>query len=158
MGLGRPTQNKLHKLRPRHKRPPLTRSQVMARIRSKDTTPEVRVRSAVHALGLRFRKHVADLPGKPDLANQRGKWAIFIHGCFWHSHEGCRLASRPKSNSSYWVPKLQRNVERDRDKFRELQVLGYRVLVVWECETRDPLVLQSKLVTFVEAMVPFRRA
>lgn len=154
MNTRRAGPNTLPKLRPRHKRPPLTRSQVMARIRSRDTAPEVRVRSAAHALGLRFRKHVADLPGKPDLANRRRKWAIFVHGCFWHSHQGCRLASNPKSNSSYWAPKLQRNKERDRDKYCEMEDLGYRILVIWECETRDPLVLQRKLVAFFEASSP----
>jgi DNA mismatch endonuclease Vsr len=80
---------------PRRKREPLTRSQMMARIRSKNTKPKVLTRSAVQALGLRFRNHVDDLPGKPDLANKTRKWAIFVHGCFWHSHAGCRLASSP---------------------------------------------------------------
>ncbi|MDP2621388.1 MAG: very short patch repair endonuclease [Hyphomicrobiales bacterium] len=121
----------------------------MSRIRSKDTTPEVRVRSAVHALGLRFRKHAADLPGKPDLANRSRKWAIFVHGCFWHSHEGCHLASKPKSNSAYWAPKLERNLDRDRQKIRELEALGYRVLLVWECETRNTETLKVRLRRFL---------
>ncbi len=140
----------LPKLPPRNKRRPLTRSQVMARIRSKDTSPEIRVRSAVHALGLRFRKHVADLPGKPDLANRSRKWAVFVHGCFWHSHEGCGLASKPKTNSAYWTPKLQRNKDRDRDKIRELENLGFRVLVIWECETRDGAAYNNRLRHFFE--------
>lgn len=91
----------LEKIAPRRLRDPLTRSQLMGRIRSKNTMPEVRTRLAVHALGVRFRIHVADLPGKPDLANKTRHWAIFVHGCFWHSHEGCQLASKPRSNTGY---------------------------------------------------------
>jgi DNA mismatch endonuclease (patch repair protein) len=125
------------KLPPRRKREPLTRSQIMARIRSKDTRPEVLTRSAVHALGMRFRNHVAALPGKPDLANRKQGWAIFVHGCFWHSHPGCRLASKPKSNTSYWMAKLARNQARDADKVAALRRQGFRVLVIWECDVRD---------------------
>jgi DNA mismatch endonuclease, patch repair protein len=121
----------------------------MARIRSKDTAPEIRVRSAVHACGLRFRNHVDSLPGKPDLANRRNRWAIYVHGCFWHSHRGCRLASKPHSNSTYWTAKLQRNVDRDRSNVRELRRLGYRVLIVWECNTRVPSRLKASLRDFV---------
>lgn len=127
---------------------PLTRSQVMSRIRSKDTVPEMLTRSAVHALGVRFRTHVPDLPGKPDLANKKRKWAIFVHGCFWHSHDGCRLASSPKSNTGYWIPKLMRNQERDREKTEALRDLGYRVLVVWECQARKSADLTKVLAEF----------
>ena len=131
------------KIPPRRKRQPLTRSQMMARIRSTNTTPELRVRSAIHAFGIRFRKHAVDLPGKPDLANRRRRWVIFVHGCFWHSHEGCRLASRPKSNAACWEPKLKGNMERDRQKLLDLERLGYRVFIIWECDTRNPLLLAS---------------
>src|SRR5216683_2599439 len=134
---------KLTPLPPRRLREPLTRSQMMSRIRARNTDPEMRVRSALHRLGLRFRKHAKDLPGNPDLANRRKHWAIFVHGCFWHSHEGCRLASRPKSNNAYWEPKLEGNRERDRRRHQELETLGYRVFVVWECETRNPELLTS---------------
>jgi len=99
----------LEKIAPRRLRDPLTRSQMMGRIRSKNTVPEVRTRSAVYALGVRFRAHVTDLPGKPDLATKTRRWAIFVHGCFWHSHEGCQLASKPRSNTPYWSEKLVRN-------------------------------------------------
>lgn len=92
---------------------------------------------------MRFRKHAKDLPGKPDLANRRNRWVIFVHGCFWHSHEGCRLASRPKSNITYWKPKLEGNLARDDARYRELEALGYRVFVVWECETRNAESLNS---------------
>ena len=106
-------RKKLGRIAPRRLRAPLTRSEMMGRVRSKDTKPEVRTRSAAHALGHRFRIHVADLPGKPDLANKARRWAIFVHGCFWHSHEKCRLASKPRSNTGYWSNKLARNQERD---------------------------------------------
>jgi DNA mismatch endonuclease, patch repair protein len=138
----------LPKILPRRKRLPLTRSQMMARIRSHDTKPEVLTRAAVHALGIRFRKHVALLPGNPDLANRNQKWAIFVHGCFWHSHESCKLASDPKSNRSYWEPKLRRNRERDAAKIEALRALGFRVLVVWECEVRHGSRLEAALRKF----------
>jgi DNA mismatch endonuclease (patch repair protein) len=121
---------------------------MMGRIRSKNTLPEVRTRLAVHALGLRFRVHVADLPGKPDLANKTRRWAIFVHGCFWHSHASCRLASSPKSNTDYWTEKLARNKRRDADKIPALQALGFRVLVVWECEVRNDARLKEALAGF----------
>jgi DNA mismatch endonuclease (patch repair protein) len=125
------------KLLPRHKREPLTRSQMMARIRSRDTRPEIATRSAVHALGIRFRKHADKLPGKPDLANCTKRWAIFVQGCFWHSHAECRLASNPKSNRGYWEEKLRRNQERDKENLAALRDMGFRVLVVWECDVRN---------------------
>jgi DNA mismatch endonuclease (patch repair protein) len=99
-------------------------------------------------MGLRFRNHVSDLPGKPDLANKKQKWAIFVHGCFWHSHPGCRLASSPKSNTSYWVPKLARNKARDADKMAALETRGFRVLVLWECDVRAGERLKDALSAF----------
>jgi DNA mismatch endonuclease (patch repair protein) len=121
---------------------------MMARIRSKNTKPEVLTRSAVHALGLRFRNHVEDLPGKPDLANKTCKWAIFVHGCFWHSHAGCRLASSPKSNTRYWSEKLARNRARDSEKTAALETKGFRVLVIWECDVREGTRLKQDLTAF----------
>jgi DNA mismatch endonuclease, patch repair protein len=139
---------------PRRKREPLSRSQMMARIRSKNTKPEVLTRSAVQELGLRFRNHVDDLPGKPDLANKTRKWAIFVHGCFWHSHAGCRLASSPKSNTGYWTDKLARNKTRDADKIAALKAKDFRVLVVWECDVRDGARLKHALQTFFASGAP----
>lgn len=136
------------KIPPRRKREPLTRSQVMSRIRSKNTRPEILTRSAVQIMGLRFRNHVDDLPGKPDLANKSRRWAIFVHGCFWHSHAGCRLASSPKTNKGYWTEKLARNKARDADKIAALEAQGYRVLVVWECDVRDGARLGKALSAF----------
>lgn len=141
----------LPKILPRRKRLPLTRSQMMARIRSRDTKPEILTRAAVHALGLRFRKHVRGLPGNPDLANKRRKWVIFVHGCFWHSHHGCKLASDPKSNREYWVGKLERNRVRDASKIAALRASGFDVLIVWECEVRDGARLQSALRKFFKS-------
>lgn len=143
----------LLKIPPRRKREPLTRSQMMARIRSKNTRPEVLTRSAVQALGVRFRNHVDDLPGKPDLANKTRKWAIFVHGCFWHSHASCRLASSPKSNTGYWGEKLARNKARDAEKIATLKSQGYRVLVVWECDVRDGARFRRALATFFASAV-----
>ena len=136
------------KIEPRAKREPLTRSEVMSRIRSQNTRPEIITRAAVHALGLRFRNHVSDLPGKPDLANKKHRWAIFVHGCFWHSHSGCKLASSPKSNTGYWTPKLSVNRERDKEKMRALRSLGFRVLIVWECQVRNSAYLAKALAEF----------
>lgn len=127
----------LPKLLARNRRAPLTRSQMMSRIRSRDTRPELVTGAAVHALGVRFRKHATDLPGKPDLVNRKKKWAIFVHGCFWHSHKACKLASDPKSNRGYWTEKLRRNQARDAKKIALLRKMGFRVLVVWECDVRD---------------------
>src|SRR3546814_18860614 len=122
----------------------------MVRVRSKDTKPEVRARSAAHALGHRFRIHVADLPGKPDLANKARRWAIFVHGCFWHSPEKCRLASKPRSNTGYWSDQLARNPERDPIHAQALRALGYPVLVFWRCATRVEAPLRGVLnTTFV---------
>jgi DNA mismatch endonuclease (patch repair protein) len=139
---------KLDRIVGRRLRAPLSRSQMMARIRSKDTKPELRTRSAVHELGIRFRIHVPDLPGKPDLANKTRRWAIFVHGCFWHSHSGCVLASKPHSNKGYWSEKLARNRQRDALHKEALANLGFDVLTVWECDTRHNTRLHEILLTF----------
>ena len=120
----------------------------MSRIRSKETLPERRVRKLVREMGLRYRKNVTSLPGKPDLANQTNKWAVLVHGCFWHSHQDCHIAKPPKTNLGYWRPKLRRNVERDTDHVRALRALGLNVLIVWECETRSASKLRGKLTGF----------
>lgn len=140
------------KIAPRRLRGPLTRSQMMGRIRSKNTLPEIRTRSVVHARGVRFRVHVADLPGTPDLANKTRRWAIFVHGCFWHSHEGCQLASKPRSNPGYWSEKLARNRGRDTLHQEALRDLGYEVLIVWECETRNEGRLREAIAAFFSGL------
>jgi DNA mismatch endonuclease (patch repair protein) len=109
----------------------------MSRVRSKNTTPEIAVRRAAHAVGLRFRLHRRDLPGTPDLVLPRWRVALFVNGCFWHSHANCRRARIPKSNAQYWIPKLIRNKRRDADNARALRKLGWRCVRIWECETKD---------------------
>ena len=106
----------------------------MKSIRSKDTTPEMIVRKYLFRHGLRYRVADKRYPGKPDIVLPRYKTAVFIHGCFWHQHQGCRRAVIPKSNVEYWEPKLQRNVERDKENIEALHRLGWRTIVVWECE------------------------
>lgn len=117
-----------------------TRSFNMSRIRGKDTKPEMIVRRACHALGLRFRLHRKDLPGKPDLVFPKHKTVVFIHGCFWHSHD-CRYGRVvPATNTEFWQAKRAATVERDRRKAKELRALGWRVLEYWECQTRPKAV------------------
>jgi DNA mismatch endonuclease (patch repair protein) len=121
------------------------RSENMRRIRAKDTVPEIAVRRALHRMGLRFRLHANTLPGKPDVVLRRHNAVVLIHGCFWHQHRRCIDGHVPRTNLAYWQPKLDRNVRRDRRNRRQLAQLGFRVLVVWECEARRPEVLDKKL-------------
>ena len=116
------------------RREAIGRSENMRRIRSKNTKPELSLRRALFAKGLRYRIHAKNLPGKPDVVFRKQKIAILVHGCFWHQHPGCREASRPRSNTTYWATKLQRNVERDQQHEVELTRLGFRVLTFWECD------------------------
>ncbi|RJF96646.1 DNA mismatch endonuclease Vsr [Noviherbaspirillum cavernae] len=114
-----------------------TRSRMMAGIRGKDTSPEFAVRRFLHARGLRYRLHVKQLPGKPDLVFARYNVALFVHGCFWHRHAGCRYATTPASNTDFWQKKFDDNQRRDRKVVKELQKAGWRVLVIWECEINE---------------------
>lgn len=114
------------------------RSAHMRSIRQKNTTPELVVRRVAHAAGLRFRLHRRDLPGTPDLVFQKHRTVVFVHGCFWHRHEGCRKATMPKSRTDFWSEKFERNRERDARNVADLETLGWRVAVVWECQTRHP--------------------
>ena len=126
------------------------RSAVMRAVKSTNTSPERRVRSFVHRLGFRFRLHRRDLPGTPDLVFPgRGK-VIFVHGCFWHRHEGCSRATTPATNAEFWLAKLARNVARDAAQMKALKKLGWKVLVVWECQIRDEAKLASRLRRFLE--------
>lgn len=117
----------------------------MSRVRGKHTTPEMRVRKAAHALGLRYRLHRKDLPGKPDLSFPKHRIALFVHGCFWHRHPACRKASTPKTRTEYWLAKFDSNIKRDTKTYDALARLGWRVVVVWECETHDPQRLKDIL-------------
>ena len=110
----------------------------MSRIKSGDTKPELAVRKALHAHGLRFRLHRKDLPGTPDIVLPKHSTVIFVHGCFWHRHKGCRFAYTPKSRMEFWQAKFDSNIERDRRVAQKLSDAGWKVLIIWECETRDP--------------------
>lgn len=121
----------------------------MSRIRSADTSPEKKVRSLAHRLGFRFRLHVRELPGKPDLVFPRLKKIIFVHGCFWHQHRGCIDGRLPASRIEYWGPKLAANRARDTKHRRVLKKLDWRVLVVWECETANEKRLRATLQRFL---------
>jgi len=114
------------------------RSWNMSRIRGRDTGPELLVRSALHRAGYRFRLHRKDLPGRPDVVLPKYRTIVFVHGCFWHRHAGCRLAYTPKSRAAFWNAKFEANVERDRRNARELHRLGWKVVTVWECEADRP--------------------
>lgn len=109
----------------------------MSRVRGKHTSPEIRVRRAAHALGLRFRLHRRDLPGRPDLVFPKHRVALFVHGCFWHRHPGCSKASTPKSHTDFWQGKFDTNVARDKHVSSELVAAGWRVMTIWECETKS---------------------
>lgn len=109
----------------------------MSRIRSKDTRPEKLVRSVLHRMGYRFRLHVKDLPGKPDVVLPRHRTVIFVHGCFWHRHSGCKYAYVPKSRVEFWNRKFEQNVKSDGKALHELHELGWRVITLWECELPD---------------------
>jgi DNA mismatch endonuclease (patch repair protein) len=117
----------------------------MSRVGGKDTTPELRVRQSAHAQGLRFRLHRKDLPGKPDIVFPKRRVALFVHGCFWHRHPGCRKASNPSTRAEYWNKKFNTNTARDSRVALELETLGWRVIVIWECETKDPETLSRIL-------------
>ncbi|TFI57516.1 DNA mismatch endonuclease Vsr [Sphingomonas parva] len=114
------------------------RSERMSRIRSKDTSPELSLRKALHALGLRFLVHDKRLPGKPDIVLPRFKTVVLVHGCFWHRHSGCKVATTPKSNTGFWQEKFDRNVQRDARNVAAIEAEGWRVIVVWECELGSP--------------------
>jgi DNA mismatch endonuclease (patch repair protein) len=141
---------------------PEKRSWMMAGIKGKNTKPEMVVRKIVHAMGFRFRLHRKDLPGSPDLVFPRLKKVIFVHGCFWHQHPGCKFAYTPKSNTQFWLAKLEGNTRRDALALMMLGALGWEALIVWECEISDRSALALKLNSFLapdldEAPRPLRR-
>jgi len=122
----------------------------MARIKGKDTKPEKTVRSLLHAMGYRFRLHRKDLPGTPDIVLSGRKAVVFVHGCFWHGHSCSRNKRQPKTNALFWARKLALNVARDMRNREELEALGWRVLVVWECEIKEVTALSERLQAFLK--------
>lgn len=126
------------------------RSKMMTGIKGRNTAPERTVRRIAHRMGLRFRLHRKNLPGSPDLILPRRRLAVFVHGCFWHRHEGCRYAYTPKSRIAFWTEKFTQNVARDRRNEAALRDLGWRVLIIWECETRDEEIVRRYLEESVE--------
>lgn len=126
------------------------RSRRMGLVRGKNTKPELRVRRMAHGLGYRYRLHRRDLPGKPDLVFPARRKVIFVHGCFWHRHPGCKLARLPKSRQDFWIPKLEQNRARDLEHQRALEELGWSVLVLWECEVKNGELLKTRLLEFLE--------
>ena len=115
----------------------MSRSDIMRAVKRANTAPEIIVRQVLHALGIRFRLHRRDLPGSPDVVLPRFRTVIFVHGCFWHRHPDCRYTTTPKTRQEYWLPKFAANIERDLRKEAQLQALGWQVLLVWECETKQ---------------------
>ena len=128
------------------------RSELMSRIRSKNSKVELAIRSLVHRMGYRFRLHRKNLPGKPDLVFPGRKKAIFVHGCFWHWHPdpNCKRARMPKSRPEFWKPKLEGNRRRDRENREKLSDLGWEVLEIWECETADPENIAERIKEFLD--------
>ena len=137
---------------------PKLRSQIMSRVKGKDTRPELAVRKILYGLGYRYRLHVGDLPGKPDIVFRNRKKAIFVNGCFWHGHEDelCKKAKRPSSRREFWDKKLDTNKARDMANQALLEELGYDVLVLWECELKNSGVVGSRLRDFLADSSPPR--
>ena len=125
------------------------RSEIMKKIRGKDTTPELIVRKLVYSLGYRYRLHGRKLPGKPDLVFSGRKKVIFVHGCFWHYHN-CKKGKPPKSNVDYWLPKLKENSRRDTRNQKLITASGWEFLVIWQCQIRDMTGLKEKIIAFLE--------
>lgn len=129
---------------------PSDRKRTMQQVRSVDTKPEMVVRRMLHGMGYRYRLHRSDLPGKPDIVFIRQRCVIFVHGCFWHSHNCKAGVKRPKTNKDYWQNKLEKNRLRDEVHQEQLKANGWNVLIVWECDVKQLEQLQSKLITFLE--------
>lgn len=129
---------------------PRARSALMSKVRDRNTGPELRVRSIVHRMGLRFRLGRRDLPGKPDFVLPKHRLAVFVHGCFWHRHPGCKRASTPRTRTEFWQAKFDANIERDARLIGDLEKLGWRSVVVWECDLRDPGLIRQRLLNAVQ--------
>ena len=126
------------------------RSEIMSRIRGKNTKPELIVRKYLSSKGYRYKLHDKNLPGRPDLVLKKHQTAVFVNGCFWHQHPGCKKATSPKSNNVYWDAKLAKNVDRDKKNIETIENEGWRCLILWECETKDQEALQEKIKIFMD--------
>ncbi|MCK7598217.1 DNA mismatch endonuclease Vsr [Microbulbifer sp. CAU 1566] len=126
------------------------RSEVMGRVKGKDTRPEMVVRRMLHGLGYRYRLHAPELPGRPDIVFRQRKKVIFVHGCFWHRHDNCKLARIPKSRVEFWTQKLTQNKERDQRNLQDLVNNGWKVLIIWECELTDIVALKARVQQFLD--------
>lgn len=125
------------------------RSQIMSRIHGTNTKPELEVRKQLHSMGFRFRLYCSKLPGKPDIVLPKHRKVIFVHGCFWHGHPGCKRSKPPSSNVDFWQAKIRRTIERDRNNSEVLMGLGWQVLTIWACETKKRELLEKKLRDFL---------
>lgn len=136
---------------------PEQRSRNMSKIKGKNTKPEMIVRSMCHELGLRYRLHRKDLPGTPDLVFPKRRLCLFVHGCFWHRHPGCKYSYTPKSRLDYWLPKLAKNVERDMKAKRALEISGWRVSIIWECQTKNRDILRAEIQKMINTEIDSQR-
>lgn len=130
---------------------PSERSALMGRIRGANTKPEMLVRQLVHGMGYRYRLHRRDLPGTPDLVFPSRRKIIFVHGCFWHRHEGCRFAYEPKSRQEFWARKFEQNLKRDKAALAALRAAGWKVMIIWECETRNVEEISQRVRMFLDS-------
>ena len=122
------------------------RSRNMSAIKSKNTKPEIAVRKVLHSMGYRFRLHGKDLPGSPDIVLPKYRTVIFVHGCFWHRHENCKYATTPKTREEFWESKFKENVIRDKSNQKKLSAIGWKIIIVWECEIKDKnLLIKDRL-------------
>ncbi len=126
------------------------RSNIMARIRGRNTKPEISVRKLLFSRGLRYRLHQKKLPGTPDIVFKKAKVAVFVHGCYWHQHKRCKDVSLPTTRTEYWIPKLAKNIERDKAAVRKLKKMGWKVHVIWECALKKPNKLSKQLLNIVD--------
>lgn len=126
------------------------RSWIMARISGSNTKPELVVRKILYDLGFRYRLNVRKLPGTPDIVISKYNKVVFVHGCFWHGHKGCKRSKRPTTNIAFWNRKIDENIDRDKKSLKELRRLGWKPLVIWECQTKKPESLEKRLIRFIK--------
>lgn len=129
------------------------RSEIMSKISGKETKPEISVRKYLFSKGFRYRKNVKDLPGKPDIVLPKYKTIIFIHGCFWHGHEGCKKSNLPTTNTEFWNEKIGKNIERDRFNINNLNNKGWKVIIVWQCELKNADVMDKRLMKLTTEII-----